>query len=126
MRREITVDYYDRAVAYFKEHPKAIDIAWFAPRETLGGLLFSFCDDTRSGFSKTHNGLPCGCPAMIYGGDSQYAAQTETVTAMCVEADWLPSTVDRNEVSVLDKFAELQRRIDDALGRTPPVWSEPE
>lgn len=107
-------DKYDRAVAYLRDHPGHIHMAWNSATcyESLrepGWQLFTVCSD------RDDDDL-FGCLTQVRAGKN---AVTYKLTE-AIRADLrLPASVHGITVKTLPLFARWQRRIDKELGRKP-------
>lgn len=101
-------DKYDRAMAWFKKYPSAIQLAWSRPNLARGGCLFDCA--TPDGLSaNTPSGEHCGCLTTIR--EHAYVAWTPELTAAILADDRIPMKANIR-VSDLPVFAEWQRRLD--------------
>jgi hypothetical protein len=109
------MDVYDEAVAYWQEHfsPEAITHSWTRPDIRPGGALFLNCD------YKPYEGFTCGCLTQVKSG--HYVAATAELTEAIRADPRLPDSPENITLESLPAFAEWQRRIDKALGRTVTV-----
>ncbi len=113
-------DAYDRAAARLqkvKNFADAVRTAWENPLLSRNGSLFSFVSPDRCGM-RAPNGQNCGCLTQVRGG--AYIAYTHDLTEKIREDRRLPKGVSKIRPHHLHVFASWQRRIDRALGRTPP------
>lgn len=120
-------DVYDREIEYLADHPDEMFDHWTVPSP-----LFAYC--TPSGWQRIRDdGLLCGCLTLVRSSVVNRVAWTDELTEAIQADERIPDDYDletfedrlmdmpRSErIAALLPFAEWQRRIDKALGRTPP------
>lgn len=116
------MDRYDEEVERLTEHPERIKGSW-----TAGMPLFAFCAPN----GKSSSGRPCdrrkcGCPSMVRSESifGSVAWTPELTTAIRAD-ERIPRLANEIRPEHLPVFAEWQRKIDDALDRTPPPLLAP-
>jgi MoxR-like ATPase len=82
---------------------------------TLGKDLFAYAG-TLDKFTRTEEGLPCGCLTMIRS-DEGFVAQTSALTKAIKADTRIPDDPEKITLRHLPVFAEWQRRLDKELGR---------
>lgn len=114
-----TEDFYDRAVAYFHEHPEEIMDAWKTPIHHPRGTLFGILSADRFTLPRSPDG--CGCPSQVRSG---YRTGDAELTERVREMREIPKLQanGRPLITVLDlsAFARAQRLADKMLNRPEP------
>lgn len=105
-------DKYDEAIAYLTKHPNQIRKAWNNPGRYRGGCLFQHLTPTGR---ILYQERMYGCPSLIRQGD--WEACDDGLTKAAQDDERIPVKVDKNAVSALPAFAEIQRLADKLLGR---------
>ena len=100
------MDKYDKAIAYLKENPDAIQDAWVTPDLHQAGCLFAFAGPIEK------DGI--GCLTQIRGYHA-YHAETEALTLEIKNDTRIPEGIQDVTVDNLEIFAEWQRRLDKEL-----------
>jgi hypothetical protein len=101
-------DKYDRAIAYLKDKPHEIHLAWDTYRVHPAGCLFQKADfDPRT--------FRCGCLTQVAAGT--HCAGSEEITQLIRADECIPSSPYFITPDSLDVFAEWQRKLDKYFDR---------
>lgn len=115
----MTMDKYDRALAYLTDHPKEIRAAWcearHRKRQHVAHCLFDYVTPTGRSTWPLGNGA-YGCLTQIAGGNV-FVAYTDALTQAIKSDDRIPKNMYDIGIADLPIFAEWQRRIDKELRR---------
>lgn len=109
-------DRYDQEVERLTKEPERIFGAWFSASPLFGFVTPSRLCDVRD------DSKSCGCLTLVMG--EVYVAWTDELTAAIRADERLPKDSSGIGPANLPVFAEWQRKIDAALGRTPPPLLE--
>lgn len=113
-------DAYSKAVEWLKNNPRSIYECWNGPSHFSAGILFRVA--SRSG--KVGCDDECGCLTQVRAEHG--VAETPELTAAIRADQRIPKHESRITRESLEVFAAWQRHLDSVLGRTPPVWVEPD
>ena len=105
------MDKYDKAIAYLKENPDAIQDAWGTPDLHPAGCLFAYAGPTEK------DGI--GCLTQIRGYH-ECRTETEALTLEIKNDTRIPEHFSYITVDNLEVFAEWQRRLDKELPSRQP------
>jgi hypothetical protein len=104
------MDIYDYEIERLTANPSDIRNSWVS-----GKPLFQFiCNCT-----KKQPPCPHGCPTVIRGNEVDWPAQTPELQELIINDNRIPVSARDIRVEDLPAFAEIQRKADTALGRTP-------
>jgi hypothetical protein len=105
----VTLDKYDKAVAYLTNRPEEIREAWYSPRLHPAGCLFTFVSSDYTSY------VSIGCLTTIRLGP--HVAETPALTEAIRADKRLPKDLLDITADNLPVFAEWQRRLDRELQR---------